>query len=186
MTGGASYYHASVTDLVVWQPNFQGTWQPQNIGRAQLTGHEDRVGLYAFGDLLAVQIQRATTEALNKQAVHTVNGNQLPFYPRRLMSVSAELHYGGMEGVLQHRRADRTYTNEANTKSYAPYAVTDLRLAATVPVAGAWQATLRTSIEYLTDEQYVLSAQYPMPGRQLLLGLTISYAIGGSPDKGHQ
>lgn len=184
LTAGATYFHASVTDLVVWQPNFQGAWQPQNVGRAQITGHEVKVGLYAFGDLLSMHYQRSITEALNKQSLHTVNGKQLPFYPETMSSLSVELRYAWFEAAVQYRRADRTYTNEANTKSYAPYAVTDVRVAATIPIGRHWRATVRSAVENLTDEQYVLSAQYPMPGRQVLVGLNIIFAVGGSTADG--
>lgn len=180
VTVGAGYFHSAVTDLVVWQPNFQGVWQPQNIGRAQITGFDRRVRVQAFADRVSLEYQQTITEALNKQPQHTVYGRQLPFYPRSLTTIKLEVHYGGIEGVLQHRRADRTYTNEANTKSYAPYAVTDVRLSVTQRLAEHWQVTIRASIENLADEHYVLSAQYPMPGRQLLLGATISYGLGRS------
>jgi outer membrane cobalamin receptor len=177
LTGAATYFHSAVTDLVVWQPNFQGAWQPNNVGRTLITGHEESLELALFSRAISVRYRNSVTDAINKLPQHTVNGKRLPFYPRYLSTVSAQVRYRGWSVAYQTHFVGRTYTNEANTRSYDAYSVTDLRLGLDIRLTARWEIGARCAIDNLTDEQYVLLAQYPMPGRHAEASLTITYGL---------
>lgn len=179
LTASAAYFHSAVNDLVVWQPNFQGAWQPTNVGRALITGHEESVEVSLFAKAFSVRYQNSVTDAINKLPQHTVNGKRLPFYPRYQSTGSVQIRLHGWSVAYQLHLAGRTFTNEANTRSYDSYAVSDVRLGLDQKLTGHWELGLRGAINNLTDEQYVLLAQYPMPGRHVELSLTMTYAPGG-------
>ena len=179
LKGSIGYFHSAVTDLVVWQPNFQGAWQPNNIGRALITGHEESLELVAFRRLITLRYQNAVTNALNQLPSHTVHGKRLPFYPRYLSTISVEVQYRALSVSSVTYMAGRTYTNAANTRSYDAYTVSDLRFGLERPIARYWEVGLRCAFNNVTNENYVLLAQYPMPGRSAEISLSIRYGLVG-------
>ncbi|MBD3401507.1 TonB-dependent receptor [candidate division GN15 bacterium] len=175
----ASYFHSKVTDLVVWYVNFQGQWEPRNVGAAQITGHEESVTAVMFDGLATLSYHNAVTDALNKAPGHATHNKRLVFYPRYMTRVRLHIDYAFLSASYEVRWADKTYTNEANTKWYDEHRIDDLSLTAEIPVAPSWTLTGSFAIDNVLDEDYVLLANYPMPGRTFGAGLHLTFSPDG-------
>lgn len=175
ITGGATYFHSQVRDLVVWNVNFQDQWQPSNLGLARITGHEESIKIGLFERRLVLDWRNAVTDGFNKVPEHATYNKRLVFYPRYTSRLAAQLQVGGLSLSYAVRWADKTYTNAANTKYYGAYRVDDLSLGVEIAPGRQWLIRSTFDVKNIRDEQYVLLANYPMPGRSIGVGIELTF-----------
>lgn len=174
LSGGMTYFHSHIIDLVVWMPN-SGIWQPVNNDRALITGHEDFVELEILDRLLSLMYQNTITSAINKSPGHNTYNKKLVFYPHFVTMLTARLKYKPLTLSYSVRSVDRAYTNSANTKYYGAYRVDDFSAAVQFDIADVWRAGVDFKLKNVGDESYVLMTHYPMPGREWYLGVKLTY-----------
>lgn len=177
-SGGMTYFHSFINNLVVWQP-YVGVWQPVNLDKAQITGHEDFVDVSLFDDFLFLSYQNSITTALNKtynkRTAHTTYNKRLVFYPHYIQTVSTKINYKFLYVSYSIRWVDSAYTLAANTKYYEAYRLDDLHMGVKFRVAHLWSLTADLLLNNIRDESYVLITHYPMPGREWDFRLGITY-----------
>ncbi len=173
-----TYFHSIVTYWVVWLVNFQDQWQPMNLGRARITGHEESFAVSALGKRIRLEWHNAVTDAINKVPDHATYNKRLVFYPRYLSRLSVEGRLGVVSARYSIRWADKTYTNDANTKYYGAYRVDDLALGVEFSLGPHWTAGGTARIDNLRDRDYVLLANYPMPGRTIGADIRLTFTPG--------
>ncbi len=196
LSGGLTYFHSFIKDLVIWQPSL-GAWQPINLEKAQITGHEDFVELALFNDAFSIKYQNTITTALNKTpGNHTTYDKRLVFFPHYIQSLTADLkcqlwktsiYLPGFDfafDLVAHlkasysvRRVDSTYTLTANTKYYMGYRLDDLNVGLTFDIASSWRVAVDYKLYNVRNVSYVLMTHYPMPRREWNLGLKLSYGV---------
>lgn len=175
LSASAGYFHSDVIDLVVWTLNFQNQWQPRNLGHARITGHEESVELTMFEGRLRTSWHNAVTDAFNEAPGHGTQNKRLVFYPRYISRLVVEGRAGIVSLSYAIRWSDRTYTNDANTKFYDGYRVDDLTVGVEKQVGAGWLLGGSAQIENVRDEDYVLLASYPMPGRSVAAAIRLVY-----------
>ena len=175
ISGGITFFHSDITDLITWVQGFGGVWRPENLEKAQITGHEEFIEIDLFDRLLSFNYRNTITDALNKVDGHNDFDKQLVFSPHYVTTLSARLEYKGLDASYSVRLVDKTYILKANTKYYDSYRLDDLRLGISKSINGHWIAGLDFSVYNLRDEDFVLLTHYPMPGREWNVGLKISY-----------
>ncbi len=176
VSGGITYFHSSISDLIVWLPLYGG-WKPVNRDRALITGHEDYVHLDLFHDRLSFQYQNTILTPLNKSPGHVIYNKQLVFSPHYVTVYTAKIDTRYLYGSYSIRRCDKAYTLESNNKYYAAYRVDDLHIGARYVFNCKWNVSADLKFFNIRDENYVLITHYPMPGREWYFGLTIKYGI---------
>ena len=179
ISAGATYYHSSITDLVVWAQNSQGIWVPKNLARAQITGHEDFVRINFFDKKLIFEYQNCITTALNKVAEENSYNKSLTFSPGYTTGLSLKINLAPLYGAYQVRLVDDAYTNAANTRSYPSYRLDNARLGLKLEIAKHWQFTTEARADNINDHNYVLIAHYPMTGRERSFHIGLSYGKTG-------
>jgi hypothetical protein len=179
-TVSGSYYHSRISDLILWQVNFRGVWQPVNVGATLITGHEETVEVNLFDDAVSFVYQNAVTNARNKSSDVSSHGQRLPFYPRFMTSYKIAVNFGDVRASAALKEGDRTYTNYANTKWFDSFRVVDLSVAYALRLSNRWRLEASAGVDNVTDEDYVLLAGYPMPGRSVSIHLGCTFTTGGS------
>lgn len=176
LSGGMTYFHSFLTDLIVWAPSMN-VWRPENLQKAQITGHEDFIKLSVFDKKFSLLYQNTITTAKNKDTVHTVYNMDLVFTPHYLTSLTARIDFEYLHGSYAIRWCDRAYTNEANTSYYDAYRIDDLNIGARYRPVANLELTADLTINNIRDVDYVLITHYPMPGRDWRFGIGITYGL---------
>ena len=175
MRAEISYFHSSLTNLVVWAPDFRGIWKPANLGKSRITGHEEFVEIALLRNMIRIRYQNSVTDGRNRVVGHNSFNRRLVFTPRYTTSYTVQITTGYLGGSYTVRKVDRAYTNASNTRYYEPYRTDDIALQGKLPLGKHWQIKTHYAVNNLRDVQYVLLAHYPMPGRQWQVGFSLTY-----------
>ena len=176
-SAGVSYFHNYVKDLVEWVYR-NNAWQPINISKARITGHEEFVELSFFDGLLNLLYQSTNTTALNRSSEdHTLYNRRLLFYPDYVISYRARFDYRFLELAYTVRVVDSAFTKQENTRYYPGYRVDDFTARLTLPVFDLWRLSLDYRLYNTRDKSYVLLTHYPMPGREWHFGVRLEYGF---------
>ncbi|MBN2225859.1 MAG: TonB-dependent receptor [candidate division Zixibacteria bacterium] len=176
ISGGMTYFHSFLTDLIIWTTSMN-VWRPENLQKAQITGHEDFLKLSAFDGKISLMYQNTITTAKNKDTAHTVAGRDLVFTPHYLTSLTARFDLKYVSGSYAIRWCDRAYTNEANTSYYDAYRVDDLTVGVRYDPTSTIELSADVTINNIRDVDYVLITHYPMPGREWRFGIGITFGL---------
>jgi vitamin B12 transporter len=171
----AAVYRADVDGMILWFPNFQFVWSPDNYNvhrsgwdtSTQLTF--PKLGLFA----------RATVSAVSADYAGPVLGGQVAYQPRITGSISAGIIRGRVTANLTTLYVgDRRTIQGSSLNSLAPYWITNAQ--ATVRIERApWPLDALLGIDDVLDERAALLFDYPYPGRTLRLGLRIRHGSTG-------
>ncbi|MBN1212961.1 MAG: TonB-dependent receptor plug domain-containing protein [candidate division Zixibacteria bacterium] len=175
LSGGITFFRSDITDLITWVQGFGGVWRPENLEKAQISGHEEFFEIGLYDRFISFIYRNTVTDALNKVEGHNDFDKQLVFSPHYITSLTVRLEYNGLDASYSVRLVDKTYILKANTKYYDSYRLDDVRLGIAKSINGHWVVGLDLSVYNLRDEDYVLLTHYPMPGREWNVGLKISY-----------
>ncbi len=176
ISGGITYFHSFIGDLVVWQPSVN-VWRPVNLDKAQITGIENFISLALFEDKISARFQNNRTTALNKSPGHTSYNKRLVFSPDYVRTLEMKMDYMFLNASYNIRWVDSVFTLEANTKYYKDYRLDDLKIGAELKIARMWKLQFDYRLNNVRDVDYVLMTHYPMPGREWEFGFTISYGL---------
>ncbi len=176
ISGGITYFHSYIRDLIEWQPGYQGVWQPVNLAGARITGHEDFVRILMFDDCLRLDYQNTITVARNRKPGHNSFNKYLTYRPHYITRLGASLRIWKLKGSYSVRLVDIRYNREANTKWYDAYGVDDMNLGFETGISKfRFETTYR--VRNLHGEHYVLIGHYPMPGREWGIDVSLSYRM---------
>ncbi|MFH2035132.1 MAG: TonB-dependent receptor [Candidatus Zixiibacteriota bacterium] len=169
-----SYFHTTVKDLIVWIP-IQNAWQPMNNDRASIFGREDLIRLSLFDNLFVFKYQNSLTTARNKTDNHTVMNKELPFYPHYMTVFSAQMDYGIFYAAYSSRLVGKAFINSANTDFYPGYSVDDMTIGLNFKISSLVKISTDYRLSNMSDENYLLMSNFPMPGRDWSVGFRLSY-----------
>ncbi len=175
ISGGLTYFHSFVRDLVVWSPDAQGAWKPKNLALSQTTGHEDFVHINLFDDKIKLSYQNSISTALNKTGEHNSYGKMLNFAPQYITTISARLNISSLYCSYAVRLVDQAFLNEANTRHYESYRLDDIHFGLNHNLTDSWQISMSAKIENIFNTNYKLMTHYPMPGRHGSIFIGLNY-----------
>ncbi len=180
IAAGTIFYHKDISDMVVWiQSSPDGLFKPQNIGAAEVSGHEDYVRFNSFDDLLQFSYINSVTHARNRQTGYNYD-KVITYTPAYVTTFRIGLNYRSLRVAYDIRRVGRRYALPGNEKWYDSYSLHDLAVSGQFTLNGNWHFELNGRIDNLTSEEYVLIGQHPMPGRSYNLGISIKYELKGN------
>ncbi|MCP4704783.1 MAG: TonB-dependent receptor, partial [candidate division Zixibacteria bacterium] len=179
ISGGMTYFHSFVRDLVVWSQNTQGIWRPENLALSQTTGHEDFVHINLFNNKIKLSYQNSITTALNKTEGDNSFGKRLMFAPHYITTFSARINLSPLFCSYSIRLVDRAFNVKANSRPpYPAYRLDDVHFGLNYDLSNNWQVSLSAKIDNIYNSNYVLMTHYPMPGRQWNISFGLNYNIG--------
>jgi vitamin B12 transporter len=166
LSGGMTYFHNVVADLIEWHRRFDGRYQPVNISRARIYGHEDFITWKSPADMLEVSYNNTVCYARNKSGDKIYDGKFIPFRPRYVTSLSFRFDHNVFEVLYKLRWVSERFNGPANSMAQReePYHLQNLSLGLKKRV---WGVDTKLSCEWrnLTDEEYEVVYRHPMPGR---------------------
>ncbi len=175
LSGEAAVYRADIDGMILWFPNFQFVWSPDNYDvhrsgwdtSTQLTF--PKLGLFA----------RATVGAVSVDYAGPVLGGQVAYQPRLTGSISTGISRGRVTASLTTLYVgDRRTVEGSSLNSLAPYWIANTQ--ATIRIAsGPWPLDALLGVDDLLDARAALLFDYPYPGRTLRVGLRIRHASTG-------
>ncbi len=174
LSGGMTYFHNFVKDLIEWHRRFDGRYHPVNVSRAKIYGHEDFISWSSPKDILEINYNNTVCYAKNKGGDRLEDGKFIPFRPRYLTNLSFKFDYKIFEILYKIRWVSERFTGPANAKREEPYHLEDLTLGLKKKL---WEVETKLKWEWhnLNDEEYMLIHRHPMPGREWGINLTISW-----------
>ena len=174
LSGGMTYFHNFVKDLIEWHRRFDGRYHPVNVSRAKITGHEDFISWKSPKNILEVNYNNTVCIAKNKSGDRLCDGKFIPFRPRYLTNLSFRVDYKIFESSYQIRWVSERFIGPANVKREEPYHLEDLSLGLKKRL---WklETKLRWEWKNLSDEEYQLIYRHPMPGREWGINFTMAW-----------
>ncbi|MFH1701105.1 MAG: TonB-dependent receptor [Candidatus Zixiibacteriota bacterium] len=174
ISAGITYFHNYVKDIIVWHLTSPGfAWKPENLVAARITGHEDFVRLGLFSKHLEISYQNTVLVPKNKAAGNS-NNKDLTYRPRYTATVQTKLSIWKAVGQYSIRLVDKRYALDANTKWYDSYRIDDFHIGLQLKHSNIGIETMYR-IKNLRDEKYTLIGQFPMPGRDWSIDLSLTY-----------
>jgi vitamin B12 transporter len=172
LSGEAAVYRADIDGMILWFPNFQFVWSPDNYD-VHRSGWDTSTQL-TFPKLGL--IARATVSAVSVDYAGPVLGGQVAYQPHVTGSISAGVTRGRVTANLTTLYVgDRRTIQGSSLNSLAPYWITNAQ--ATVRIeSGRWPLDALLGADDLLDGRAALLFDYPYPGRTLRLGLRIRHS----------
>ncbi len=170
-----SAYRADISDMILWFPDFQFVWSPENqnarrrgwdasarvrmpIASLELHGAFSRVGVAYAGPVLT---------------------GQLAYRPRTTASAGAAMTVARVRTTLDLRHVGvRRVAAGSAVNALPPFTTVDLRASRTVPFRG-WTLDVGAGVDNLFDQRISILPDFPQPGRRLTTSLRLQR--GGSP-----
>ncbi|MEE9441362.1 MAG: TonB-dependent receptor [candidate division Zixibacteria bacterium] len=180
LSAGITYFHNHIKDIIVWRLTSPGfAWKPVNLDAARITGHEDFIRLGLFSKRLEISYQNTVLVPKNKTASSSNHNMDLTYRPRYTTTIQTKLTVWKAVGQYSIRLVDKRYSLDANTKWYDAYRIDDCYIALKLNYSNIRIETVYR-IKNLRDENYTLIGQFPMPGRDWSIDLSLTYRF---PDK---
>jgi vitamin B12 transporter len=175
LSGGMTYFHSLVIDLIEWHRRFDGKYYPANISRAKIYGHEDFIRWSSPGDILEINYNNTVCYAKNKSGDRIYDGKFIPFRPRYVTNLNVRLDYRIFEILYKLRWVSERFNGPANSiaQREEPYHLQDLSVGLKKKVLGV-EARLRGDWRNLTDEEYELVYRHPMPGKAWSVSIAVA------------
>jgi outer membrane cobalamin receptor len=168
--GSVNVYRANVDGMILWSPNFQFVWSPNNfdIRRSgwDLDGH---AALPSVGASLDATVSRS-----NVTYTGAVMSGQVIYRPRTTANFTTAVtrDVGTLDVVTRFVGTRRTVPG-SSLNTLDPYWLTDLHLSHPI-VRRAWRMDLSAGIENVFDRPAAMLVDYPFPGRTWTLALRVT------------
>lgn len=175
-TLGLGVYANILRDRIVWQPGLVApgldVWTPLNIGRSLGIGVEPSIErqIPAAGGHVRLQLSSSisrTTDRSDRLAASF--GHAIRHLPGSIWTLVAEWSAGPGALRLDGRRVGRRPVTTDESRHLASFTVFDL----SGSLSPERRIRIRASLRNLFGARYVLIPQYPMPGRHLILTITL-------------
>ncbi len=166
-------YNNKIDDLIVWRLGSFEIFRPFNTD-AELNGKEYVIGYTLPNDLFSLTYSETELDALNKNKNKTTYNKKIPYKPVLTKNLKAEVSYKAFNVSLNYKYTGKRYVTAANTVVMSPYEVWDFKTSWLTKIDPV-KLTLKLSILNLFKEKYEIIRNYPLPGREWRLGLSIIY-----------
>ena len=169
-----------VEDWILWAPVTSSEWSPDNIKRVWSRGLESKIDASrSWGQFkLSIQGNYNLTKATNQKVADNGNisevGKQLIYTPLHTGKLNLTFATGSIKWGWWHHITGKQYTTGDNIdiQAVTKYGVSTLVIQQTF-LLGSIENSLQIEVNNLFNENYLVRAGYPMPLRNIRIGLTI-------------
>jgi iron complex outermembrane receptor protein len=173
-----AYFVNDIDDMIVFLSSGGGIPRPQNIGKAEIRGHELRLQLQHSGGL-SLDANFTVQDPENRTPFPETIGKQLPSVPEHegFIRLSVDRRHWGAEYEMDYR--GRVFLDPVNDDRVSSRFLHTVRLIGK-PVPADFRIELEA--RNLSDEQSRDVVGFPVPGRAFFV--TFSYARQSTPRHG--
>ncbi len=173
ITAEYTYYKNTIDNMIVWKLGSFEIFRPFN-NNAEITGQSYSLRYQTTDNSLILNINYSHVLPLDKNNQTTTRDKIIPYHAQHTVKLNSQYQIGDFLTKLNYRFVGKRYVTVANTVELAPYNLFDLSLQQNINLLSI-KTTLSFTINNITNEQYELVRNYPMPGREFRLGLTLTY-----------
>ncbi len=173
LSTGITFFKNTIDNLIVWKLGSFEVFRPFNTD-AEISGKQLEFEYSLLDNFLTFGIFHTSLTPLNKNKNITTYNKIIPYKPLNSTKVKIGVKYSNLRFNLFYRAVGKRYVTEANTIEMPPYNLVDANL--------SWQTQLykltflwKLSVTNITNENYQIIRNYPLPLREWRLGFTISY-----------
>jgi outer membrane cobalamin receptor len=166
-------FQNNITNLIVWRLGSFEIFQPFNTD-AQIRGTEYSLQLQTPEEWLKLNLGFTELEPFNKNPNVTTWNKIIPYRPRQSFKGGMTLKYHQGQAHLLYRKVGRRFINEANTHAMPPYSVWDGHFSWIFKIKQL-EITAKFSILNLTNEEYEIIRDMPLPLREWRMGLDLKF-----------
>lgn len=166
-------FNRDILDMIVWKESFTASgrkWKPFNNDQALIRGME----LHLRAKLDHLEFNASSTLADPRNHSRGYENNYLIFQPLMQTSETLTARRGKISITLGHRYLSKRYILLANTKWLDPVSLFSVSLNYEMQ-AGIWLIGADFRIGNLSDEDYSIVRDSPMPGRNYRFTLTFTH-----------
>jgi len=163
-----SWFDRKTDQLISWLETSPWHWQASNVDKAHNQGIESELRLH-LGPRLSLGLDYLSQQAKDEGGEY--EGNQLVYTPGYKMGLN--VHYetdSGLSIRVAIEKVGEQYTNRENTQKLEDYHLLSVRISQKI----TGKVQLYVTGENLLDESYEVFRNYPMPGKRVNLGITVS------------
>jgi outer membrane cobalamin receptor len=167
------------TDKIVWMPQRNGIWRPQNIAKsvskvAAINANIEKT----FPEKLRIRLDAGLLFTDSRKTDSEYQGaptyNKLfPYIPVHTAKLSLLIEYNQVSANFFFTHTGNKYSDQENLLRMPQYNVIDGNIAYAALFLGQ-SITTRLEINNITDQDYQVIADYPMPLRTFTLSFTLS------------
>jgi outer membrane cobalamin receptor len=173
-----SYFKNSISDFINWSPSdelnafgFQ-VWQPQNIGRTNISGFEIGSNFWFLNNLFNFSMGHTYLLAKNKTAN---NGENFILYrPKTKFDLSGGFNFKQLYLNINYGYVGKRFTQSDNSTSLPAYSLVNGSVRFLFNFAGV-KLNTKFQILNLFDKSIYAIQGYPLPGRQFRISLGVEY-----------
>jgi iron complex outermembrane receptor protein len=173
-----NYTIIDATDKIVWTPQRNGIWRPQNVNKSASKTVSINASIEkSFDDNLLIKLNTGALFTDSRNTKEKYKGdpeyNKLfPYIPVQSMKVGITAKYKIVEGNLFYHHTGDRYSDFENLSSLPQQNLLDGNISVSSILAGQ-TVIARLEINNITNRDYQMIAGYPMPLRTYTLTLTI-------------
>ncbi len=164
-TGNLVVFYSRFKDRILWSPAQEGRWMPANLNEAVNRGIEFE--------------QRFEKGFVNLDISYTLlnakdaNDKQLVYAARHKLNGNIRIGNRNLWGKWSSNYQSKRFYTRSNTRWLDPFVTHDLQLGVGKQVGTRLSLKCIGEIRNLLDSEYQLVKNYPLPGRELRLKVSI-------------
>lgn len=168
-------FERHLQDIISWERDAMGRYQPRNVPRAVTTGREDQLSVELGGGDMAIVYSHVFAAAHDRSGEVNHDGMVLVMSPRHTHDLTANATIGRLSARLSGRwvSARELRRDNAGGKRLPPYKLIDANLRLVARRLHP-SISLGLRVDNITNERVDLLERYPSPGR----AVSIETAIG--------
>ncbi|MDA3860016.1 MAG: TonB-dependent receptor [Melioribacteraceae bacterium] len=173
LKGEINLYNYSIEDMIVWKLGSFEVFRPFNSD-AEISGQVYSIDYQLPKHNLSLQLSYTYLQPLNKNKQETTYNKIIPYSPQHSFKSGLQFGYKEFTGIINYRIVGKRFVTVANTVELSPYDVMDITMLQNIRIEN-FQIALKFSVNNITNKLYEIVSDYPMPGREFRLGITLMY-----------
>ena len=181
--GGVSYrsliakvYQIFTSDKILWAPNEQNIWTPENVASTSSSGFEIKYNR-EFNILKIIRVKLTPIVNYN----HTINtangvnnGNELLYNPKLNVRLNAAVEYRQLSLTIDELYTSKRFQTLDNASALDAYNLLNVELNYNWNVNQKYKSYIYIGAKNLFDESYELVRFYPQALRSIYMGVNFS------------
>ncbi|MBU1062092.1 MAG: TonB-dependent receptor, partial [Candidatus Omnitrophica bacterium] len=161
-----TFFRTNFDDLIEWSVDNSSWWRPENVSSAKITGLEFETE-FVLREHLKANLSYSCIDTKNKNTDKWLIYRPRHLYKSRLIYSPTPQCEFSVNGIYKTKR----YANAANTSVLEHYFVIDTQFSYKLTD----YATVLLEAKNILDRHYQEERDYPMPGRAIYGGITVSF-----------
>ncbi len=169
-----NYFKNAIEDLISWGTDNLGIWMPFNIGKAHISGIETGVKFHLPNDITYLEIFHTWLKATDETPNSVTKGKRLIYRPDSKLDIQIGSSMNRFSINLNYRLVSKRYILADNSGSLSNYNLLNGNISYRLPIAG-FQFDAKLHILNILDKSIYIYDGYPLPGREIRVGLGVNY-----------